>query len=119
MAKTDLTSHDDKTHKTEKKRKHFKNPNFLLKLAKLKLTGNRNQSTLFYYHARHYSFQAIPYHNTGTGIGEKFPPFPLFLCVSNIANDCHELPMPMLSQKSQCRHVSEETYALQIPPEPD
>jgi hypothetical protein len=47
----------------------------------------------------------MPFHiiNPGTGIKEKFPPFPLFIYVSLI------LPMLMLSQKSQCRHESEET----------
>ena len=73
-------------------------------------TGNRNQSTLFYYHVRHYSFHAIPYHKHRDWYRREISTIPfIYLCVSNIANDCHELPMPMLSQKIQCCHVSEET----------
>ena len=68
-------------------------------------TGNRNQSTLVYYHVRHYSFHAIPYHKPRDWYRREISTISfIYFCVSNIAR-------AVMSQKN--------IYALQIHPEPD
>ncbi len=83
-------------------------------------TGNRNQSTLFYYHVRHYSFHAIPYHKHRDWYRRKFPPFPLFIYVSlilpMIATNCQ---CPCSAKRSSAVMCQKKRYTLQIHPEPD
>ncbi len=57
--------------------------------------------------------------NTGTGIGEKFPPFPLFIYVSlilpMIATNCQ---CPCSAKRSSAVMCQKKRYTLQILPEP-
>ncbi len=58
--------------------------------------------------------------NIGTGIGEKFPPFPLFIYVSlilpMIATNCQ---CPCSAKRSSAVMCQKKRYTLHIHPEPD